>query len=481
MEASAEELEKLWLLKTFRLLRLLRLVRLLVAFRELYVLLSGLSNCFKTLVWASLLVFLMTNIWSIISVEYLHALILELKAEGKYDHCSWCATAFQDVFRANVTWFQIISGDGWSALARPLIEVYPGVAILFISKIFIVMWGLLNLIIAAIVDASIRARENDVASLALVREACYESSMNHFSRIVAAMDQDQSGDISVQEFVQATATNEELRHHLQVMGMSDHELHGLMDAMDKDGNGVLGTHELIESLTAIKNVVPGTSLFCIDRYVKMLQGAVKAQSDKTDVIMNALYEMQTAAEAVQEANRGGSLPKAGPKSSLKGKAGKDNMSTKPEATVHFAEAADSAPSKVAVASEPPAGFGQSGVVARIEEKACDGNSHWDSVNAPWVGAVDKATSKAFGRLEVELAKLREELACQRLTASPLSSTSADAPPVRIVPHATRPAAPSMPRSLHTGHEKSQQLLQNREQSQQADGSWHRMPIWPENG
>ena len=46
---SEAGLEKVAVLKLLRMLRLLRLVRLLVAFREIYVLVSGITRCMKTM------------------------------------------------------------------------------------------------------------------------------------------------------------------------------------------------------------------------------------------------------------------------------------------------------------------------------------------------------------------------------------------------------------------------------------------------
>ena len=51
-------------------------------------------------------------------------------------------------------------------LGRPLAEVYIWPYAFFVANVFIVVWGLLNLIVAAIVDSNMAAREDDVASAA---------------------------------------------------------------------------------------------------------------------------------------------------------------------------------------------------------------------------------------------------------------------------------------------------------------------------
>merc|ERR1712100_454052 len=118
---------------------------MLVAFRELYVLLAGLVRCLKTCLWSALLIFLALNVWSLLSVEYLHPEIVELDAMNVYESCKGCSTAFKDVLRANLTWFRIISGDGWGDLMLPLIETYYWPILLLASNIFLVSFGLVNL------------------------------------------------------------------------------------------------------------------------------------------------------------------------------------------------------------------------------------------------------------------------------------------------------------------------------------------------
>merc|ERR1712232_659793 len=100
------------MLKSLRMLRLLRLLRLLVAFHELYMLIGGLTRCMKVLFWAALLIFVVQNVWSIISVEYLKPVIAEMVRNDSdiFGTCSWCAAAFDDVYLANLSIFQIITG-----------------------------------------------------------------------------------------------------------------------------------------------------------------------------------------------------------------------------------------------------------------------------------------------------------------------------------------------------------------------------------
>ena len=70
---------------------------------------------------------------------------------------------------------EIISGNGWGGIGRPLSEEYGYPFFFFVSNIFVVVYGLLNLIVAAIVDSNLAAREEDVQGQA--RLAIYPPSL----------------------------------------------------------------------------------------------------------------------------------------------------------------------------------------------------------------------------------------------------------------------------------------------------------------
>merc|ERR1719359_2715100 len=100
--------------------------------------------------------------WSIVTVELVHPLNEEIAKEGLYDGCDRCPRAFASVAQAMLTFIQtIIAGDSWGTLALPLIEKQPWTALIFMSVLLTVQLGLLNLILAVIVDRAAEARAQD--------------------------------------------------------------------------------------------------------------------------------------------------------------------------------------------------------------------------------------------------------------------------------------------------------------------------------
>lgn len=297
------------LLRSIRMVRLLRLTRILIAFRELYCLICGISNCMKTLMWASGLILLTLTVWSIIAVEFMNPLMASITREGHYDvTCGWCPTAFRSVMLSNLTFFQIISGDGWSGLARPIIEAHPWTAGIFLSVIFMVVFGLLNLVIAAIVDTAAQARENDIETISGQRKRERELTWTTFERLCEQLDSDNSGEITLDELRGGLSSIPALQAYFSVMGVEDDDLREIFLLLDEDGNGELSYAEFHSQLYKMKTLDVKTTLFFVTRYIQRMQrqlAALPGGDDAHPLGAGEKLEEQDAGPRLETSNPGG--------------------------------------------------------------------------------------------------------------------------------------------------------------------------------
>lgn len=287
-------------LRVLRMIRLFRLARTLIAFRELYTLISGLAQCCRTLLWAALLILLTLTVCSIVAVEYVHPLMHEVELTGTWDiTCTWCPTAFRSVMESNLTFFQIVSGDGWSSLARPLIEKHPWTVFLFIAIIFLVLFGMLNLIVAAIVDTASRAREKDLDIIAQDRREERKSAWDDFLNLCFELDTDQSGSIGLDELKKGMATNKNLQNHFSVMDVEEDDIAEVFRLLDEDDSGDLTYKEFHHQLYKMKTMEVRTTLFYVVRYVQFIQKQLARQDESFKVVMS---QMNRLAKAQREAH-----------------------------------------------------------------------------------------------------------------------------------------------------------------------------------
>lgn len=271
---DGSSIENMQLLRSIRMVRLLRLSRVLVSFQELYALVCGLTSCVRTLMWAAGLILMTLTVWSIISVEYLSPLMMEIEEAGMYSTCSWCPTAFDSIMLSNLTFFQIISGDGWSTLGRALIEKHPWAALIFVAVIFMVVFGQLNLIIAAIVDTAAMAREDDVQTLAKRRESERTSTWNAFVLLCLDLDEDGSGDITLEELKAGIETSQELKAYMAVLGIDNDDIDQIFELLDVDGDGMITHLEFCTQLYKMRTAEVKTNVHRVKHYVDRIWEAV---------------------------------------------------------------------------------------------------------------------------------------------------------------------------------------------------------------
>ena len=90
---------------------------------------------------------LMTG-WAMLIVEIIHPYVLEL--HEIFIDCEQCTRATSTVMQANLLLFKtVIAGDSWGQIAVPVIESHPETSIIFVGSLLTLVFGVLNLIVAA--------------------------------------------------------------------------------------------------------------------------------------------------------------------------------------------------------------------------------------------------------------------------------------------------------------------------------------------
>lgn len=271
------------ILRTFRMIRLLRAMRILICFHELYSLICGLMNCMRTLVWAAGLVFMMLSMWSIVALEYIHPLVMELSNNGDYGDCGWCGNAFSSFMHSNLTLFMIISGDGWGTLSRPLIERSPWTAVFMVSLIFMMIFGILNLITAVVVDAAAQARLSDTLNLGAMKTKERMQSWKEITKMCKKLDIDNNGEITIKELFTALTTIPELQANLSVIGVEEHDIQLVMEILDVNHTGRVRQEDFANQLYKLKTEEVTTSLCFVKHYIMEIRDHLyRNQCDASD-------------------------------------------------------------------------------------------------------------------------------------------------------------------------------------------------------
>ena len=164
-------------LRVFRAVRLAGLLgRKTHGLHALYKLISMMSRTFKELFWSFIFCFAFMTAWAVLFVEVAHPMVLRLQANQRlFEDCPGCLRAFSSVMDANLSLFKTaIVGDAWGDLAVPLIQANPAVALLFVGSQLTLVFGVLNGIVAVVVEAFAEARTHDVLVIADEMEKDFE-------------------------------------------------------------------------------------------------------------------------------------------------------------------------------------------------------------------------------------------------------------------------------------------------------------------
>lgn len=238
-------------LRLVRIFRLLRSLKRLRPLRELHKLATMMATCFRTLLWSFLLCFVVMTVWAMLMVELIYPALLDMnRLEGTFEDCGYCQRAMSTVMDANLLLFQtVIAGDSWGKIAIPVIQRHPATAIIFVGSLLTLVFGVLNLIVAVVVDTFADARINDVQSLAEEMEEDLQYDRQILANLFARIDKDGSGELSLPELMEGARTDPQFHSRLRVMDIDESDLEQLFYMIDSDKSGTVTIEEFIGPLS----------------------------------------------------------------------------------------------------------------------------------------------------------------------------------------------------------------------------------------
>jgi len=260
-------------LRIFRLGRLLRLVEVLTIFHELHTMVELMIGAFRAMFWGTVLLGIILTLWSIVAVEFIHSVNLEVAATGAYDDCERCARAFESVAQSNLT--SLVFGDSWGLIAVGIIERSPWTSVVFVLTGLCIQLGFFNLVLTVIVDKAHDKHESDTARKIIEREIEFQRARDDFVQLCETLDKDSSGDLDFHELIEGFDTNEQFATTLAVMDIKKEDLAVVFDVLDDDQSGGVSYKEFAEQLYKMKSQDSQTMLVFIKSYVNEVRRKVK--------------------------------------------------------------------------------------------------------------------------------------------------------------------------------------------------------------
>jgi Ca2+-binding EF-hand superfamily protein len=230
--------------KLIRIGRLSRVMRIMVRFPELYNMLKGFGSAMMAMFWGFVMISLLIFVLAILSVEVLH----DKQDEIDYGEDTWCSEAFSSVFKVFLMFFQnLVAGDSWGRCVMPVIMWWPPMFIVF-SIALVVQIGFTNLILSNIVESASISRQEDLMIIANQKKKEEAECLNRLYDLIASIDTDRSGCISIHEFLRGYDSSAEMRFVMSMLSIDRSDIAQLFRLMDGDLSGTVTYEEFINCI-----------------------------------------------------------------------------------------------------------------------------------------------------------------------------------------------------------------------------------------
>lgn len=276
-------------LRIFRLLRLGRTHRALTLFPELHVMVMGLAGAFRAIFWGMILLLVVLMTWGILAVQIIHPLNQKVFEAGDYGDCDRCPRAFASVPASMLTFTQhIIAGDSWGAVSIPIIEAYPETYAFFFMVLVSVGMAILNLILAVVIDSAAMARKESDHQLVKIKDEEYKRMSQELLKVCEDLDKDGSGSLSLKELMNGYRSSVQFRDCMAMLDITQEDMSTVFQILDEDRSGDVRYEEFVQQLYKMKANDSHTLLVFIRYYVTEIRMKINEELR----LMKSLFAME---------------------------------------------------------------------------------------------------------------------------------------------------------------------------------------------
>lgn len=279
-------------LRALRLARLARVVRLHPSFKEMWILIHGLTTSAIPLLWTLLIAFCVLYVFAIAATELIG------RSSTFTDH-EEAQAMFGNFFRSMFTMVQLITMDTYCDLVvRPIMVKQPYLALFFIFFITVGVFIVMNLVTAIIVENAFAIVREDTESQAKEIETKKRRELKMLSDLFMEIDLDGSGELSKDELF-ASLKNKKVKQMLDLLEMKVGELTETWEVLD-DGDGLLTIKEFTDGIRRMKGEAKAKDIADVikklritDRKHLELQEQAARYSDTLHALERDAQEMAT--------------------------------------------------------------------------------------------------------------------------------------------------------------------------------------------
>lgn len=274
------------IIRLLRLLRIVRNIRGIRMFRELWMIIQGLIDSLRTMCWVALLLFMIVYCVSVVLTTTVG------HSEYVKEHWAYSQQYVGTVYRSMWTVIQVITFDNWATdIVRPMSQVSPITTWVFLGVITVCTFGVLNVIIAVMVERTLTIAKENRDIIGGVLEKTEKELLKSMAEDFFALDEDGSGELDFDEFQKLIRTPT-FSFKLRLVGIFEDEAESLFELMDADASGTVSPEEFIAGLQKLKGPAKGQDLV-------QLIGFAQRQCSRASRFCERISKLNIKADEIQ--------------------------------------------------------------------------------------------------------------------------------------------------------------------------------------
>lgn len=273
-------------MRILRLARVARIFRLLRFFKELWLLVIGVLDAMRTLVWAWILIALLIYIFGVFITRTVGVPYKSIDEEVDM--------YFRDVQWSMFTLFQVMTTEGWADIARAAMRHEPWAWIFFILFLCTTTFAIMNVVVAVIVENTLDQAMNQKEDILKKAEHEKVTSCAKIFEVFRTADVDGNGELTRTEFLQALHRPDVVKY-LHEVGIDARQAENLFEILDYDESGSLDAHEFIEGVMKARGEARAKDVLAVQcdlwRSEQKMRKDLQAIRDETDKRMDSIHKV----------------------------------------------------------------------------------------------------------------------------------------------------------------------------------------------
>jgi len=249
-------------------------------------LIRGLSDSARTLLWTCVVIFFVTYVFSIFGLVMVVTNLLDEKTrllETSSD--SPDIQRLDDLLqitggldRMMYTLIQVLTEDSFHAFMREILVFVPYSWLYFYCYMAVACFVLMNLVTAIIVENAMQSSQNDREHMLQEKASKQNKDLRELKNLFTLMDADGSGTLSWAEF-QESFGDEQMCKKWMLLDFLPEECKELFSLLD-DGDGEIETNEFFEGLTRMKGHAQSKDLYRLQKCIYKMQDSLEELSQE---------------------------------------------------------------------------------------------------------------------------------------------------------------------------------------------------------